>query len=70
MIGDTDATPEVAKVKADVIFIPIGEKYTMDAIEAAELINENQPKLVIPIHYGDHSVGEQFKKMLIPEMKV
>lgn len=64
IMGDTDATSEAAKVKAEVVFIPIGGKYTMDAAQAAEFINENQPKLVIPIHYGDSGVGDDFKKML------
>ena len=45
-------------------FIPIGGKYTMDAMEAAEFINKKEPKLVVPIHYGDASVGEGFEKQL------
>lgn len=69
-MGDTDVTPEVATVNADVVFIPIGGKYTMDAIQAAEFINKKQPELVIPIHYGDHSVGELFKKVLRPGIEV
>lgn len=69
-MGDTDATPEAGKVNAEVIFIPIGGKYTMDAAQAAEFINENQPKLVIPIHYGDSKVGDDFRKMLRPEIEV
>ncbi len=64
VMGDTDATPEAAKVNAEVVFIPIGGKYTMDAAQAAGFINENQPKLVIPIHYGDSGIGDDFKKML------
>ena len=69
-MGDTDATPEAARVDADVVFIPIGGKYTMDATEAAEFINEKQPELVVPIHYGDSGVGEMFKKLLRPGMEV
>jgi len=59
-MGDTDVTPEAAQVNADVIFIPIGGKYTMDAVEAAEFINKKQPGLVVPIHYGDKEVAESF----------
>lgn len=69
-MGDTDATPEAGKVNADVVFIPIGGKYTMDAAQAAEFINENQPKLVVPIHYGDSKEGNDFRKMLRPEIEV
>ena len=63
-MGDTDATPEAGKVNAEVVFIPIGGKYTMDASQAAGFINETQPKLVVPIHYGDSKVSDDFIKML------
>uniref|UniRef100_UPI004057944C MBL fold metallo-hydrolase n=1 Tax=Acetatifactor sp. TaxID=1872090 RepID=UPI004057944C len=63
-MGDTDATPEAILVDADVIFIPIGGKYTMDATEAAAFINEKQPKHVIPIHYGESDIKEHFMQLL------
>lgn len=69
-MGDTDATSEAKLVDANVIFVPVGGKYTMDATEAAEFINEKQPELVVPIHYGDKGVGESFKKMLRCEIEV
>ncbi len=50
--GDTDATKEAKAVKCDVALIPIGGKFTMDAKDAAELINEMQPAVAIPVHYG------------------
>lgn len=63
-MGDTDSTPEVAEVDADVVFIPIGGKYTMDASEAAILINEKHPELIIPIHFTDPEAVKTFKKAL------
>ena len=63
-MGDTDVTLEATSVDADVVFIPIGGKYTMDAAEAAEFINKKQPGLVVAIHYGDPEVGETFVKLL------
>lgn len=69
-MGDTDATAEAKTVDADVVFIPIGGKYTMDATEAAAFINEKQPGMVVPIHYGDAEVGEIFKKLLREEIEV
>lgn len=69
-MGDTDVTPEAASVDADVIFVPIGGKYTMDATEAAEFINEKQPGLVVPIHYGDAGVADAFVRMLKPGIEV
>lgn len=50
--GDSDFTPDLAKVKCDVLFIPIGGTYTMDAKEAAEAANAIKPKIVVPVHYN------------------
>ena len=66
--GDTDVTKEAKEVKCDVAFVPVGGTYTMDCIEAANLINHIKPKLAIPTHYG-YVVGsvkdaEIFKKRL------
>lgn len=69
-MGDTDATSEAMAVEADVIFIPIGGKYTMDAIEAADFINKKQMGLVVPIHYGDSKVTETFTELLRSDIKV
>lgn len=35
----------------DVLFIPVGGKYTIDGKKAAELAKKIEPKIVIPIHY-------------------
>lgn len=35
----------------DILFIPVGGKYTLDGKEAAELVRKVEPKIVIPIHY-------------------
>ena len=50
--GDTDITEENKKVNCDVAFVPIGGTYTMTAKEAAKLVNEINPKIAVPIHYG------------------
>ena len=52
ILGDTDATPELEQLKCDVLFVPIGGIYTMNAHEAAKLTNKIQPKLVVPTHYN------------------
>jgi len=69
-MGDTDVTTEATMVDADVVFVPIGGKYTMDATEAAAYINKKQPGLVVPIHYADSEVREHFNKLLKPEINV
>lgn len=50
--GDTDITEENKKVKCDIALVPIGGTYTMEAKEAAKLINIMKPKMAIPMHYG------------------
>jgi len=35
----------------DVLFIPIGGKYTLDGKKAAEIVHKIEPLLVIPMHY-------------------
>ncbi len=50
--GDTDAKLECAKVRCDVLFIPVGGKYTFDARAAAITANQIRPKAAVPIHYG------------------
>jgi L-ascorbate metabolism protein UlaG (beta-lactamase superfamily) len=35
----------------DVLFIPVGGKYTINSSEAADIVREIEPKIVIPMHY-------------------
>lgn len=35
----------------DILFVPVGGKYTLDGSEAAEIVNQIEPKIVIPMHY-------------------
>ena len=57
--GDTDITEENRKVRCDVAFVPVGGIYTMDFKEAAQLVNEIQPQIAVPIHYGSVVGTEQ-----------
>lgn len=71
--GDTDITEDNKNVKCDVAFVPVGGTYTMDFKEAAQLINEIQPKIAIPIHYGSvvgtNQDATDFVKLLHPSIK-
>lgn len=51
--GDTDETAEALDVICDIALVPIGGVYTMDAREAARLVNIIRPKVAIPTHYGN-----------------
>lgn len=35
----------------EVLLLPVGGNYTIDAIQAVEVINQIEPKIVIPMHY-------------------
>ena len=52
ILGDTDEIPEHETLKTNVLFVPIGGTYTMNAEEAAMLVNKIKPDLVIPVHYN------------------
>ena len=71
--GDTDITEENKQVKCDVAFVPVGGTYTMDFKEAAQLVNEIQPKVAVPIHYGSvvgtKQDAEEFIKLLHTNIK-
>jgi L-ascorbate metabolism protein UlaG (beta-lactamase superfamily) len=56
--GDTDAIPEMADIRANVALLPIGGKYTMDASEAASVVNKMQPAIAVPMHWGD-AIGKR-----------
>ncbi len=52
VLGDSDLTPEAQEVKCDIVLVPIGGTYTMNALEGAKLVNEIKPKIAVPTHYG------------------
>lgn len=52
--GDTEAVPEIMKLKGiDVMLVPTGGTYTMDNDEAAELVLAVKPKVALPMHIWD-----------------
>ncbi|MFW3146164.1 MAG: MBL fold metallo-hydrolase [Thermoplasmatota archaeon] len=77
--GDTDLIPEMEGVKnIDVALLAIGGKFTMDPKEAATAAAIIDPKLAIPMHWGDmigtREDAEMFEKICpcdveIPEVK-
>lgn len=73
VVGDSDITDEMKKVKCDVIFIPVGGTYTMDSSEAAEVVNTIKPRYAVPIHYGEvgsRKSAEDFKSKVDNNIKV
>lgn len=56
--SDTDALEELHELRADVVIPPIGGRPTMDRKEAAELIKNISPDLVLPVHYNSDLVDD------------
>lgn len=54
-LGDLGHSLDDAAVGAigrpDVLMIPVGGHYTIDAVQAREIVNRLKPAIVIPIHY-------------------
>ncbi|MFA5754090.1 MAG: MBL fold metallo-hydrolase [Patescibacteria group bacterium] len=47
-------------VGTDILLIPVGGKFTLDAKKAVEVISQIEPRIVIPMHYRtDDSKNEQ-----------
>jgi L-ascorbate metabolism protein UlaG (beta-lactamase superfamily) len=40
-------------VGTDILLIPVGGKYTLDAQKAMEVVSQIEPRIVIPMHYND-----------------
>lgn len=68
ILGDSDVTDEVKAIKCDVLFVPIGGTYTMNAKEASELVNIIKPKLVIPVHYNDIVGSKEDEKVFLENL--
>ena len=51
--GQDDLTDEQRETinEPDVVFAPVGGKYTIGATRAANLVNSLEPKIVIPMHF-------------------
>lgn len=56
-MGDQGCMPDADQLEElknlDLMMLPVGGHYTVDAKEAAEIIAAVQPKVVIPMHYRD-----------------
>ena len=53
--GDTDVIPEMDGVAGvDVALLPVSGVYVMTAGEAAEAARRIQPRVAVPMHWGEH----------------
>jgi L-ascorbate metabolism protein UlaG (beta-lactamase superfamily) len=57
--GDTDVIPEMDSVAGvDVALLPVSGTYVMTAAEAAEAARRIQPRVAVPMHWGEHLGSE------------
>lgn len=60
-LGDLGHTPSREQYEAlgqlDVLLIPVGGYYTIDAVTAAEIVRTLRPRLTIPMHYRGAGFG-------------
>ncbi len=51
--GDTDALPELEKIRCDIALLPVSGIYVMNAEEASRLANRIMPRVAaVPMHWG------------------
>jgi L-ascorbate metabolism protein UlaG (beta-lactamase superfamily) len=54
-LGDLGQTLEPKQLErltgADILLVPVGGKYTIDAKKAVEVVSQIEPRIVIPMHY-------------------
>lgn len=72
--GDTDNIPEMKDFRCDIALLPVGGTYTMNAEEAATAAQAINPKVAVPIHYGQTAGhpgdGKVFEELLKGKIKV
>jgi L-ascorbate metabolism protein UlaG (beta-lactamase superfamily) len=53
-LGHLLSGPDIAKIgQVDVLMIPVGGLYTIDAAEATKICEQVKPKVIIPMHYSN-----------------
>jgi L-ascorbate metabolism protein UlaG (beta-lactamase superfamily) len=58
--GDTDVIPEMDRVTGvDVALLPVSGVYVMTAQEAAEAARRIQPRVAVPMHWGENIGTEE-----------
>ena len=73
--GDSEKIPEMNALDVDVIFVPLGQVYTMDSVqEAADAAKATGAKIAVPVHYGTYEGTDQdvltLKILLEPDVEV
>ncbi|MBI2453006.1 MAG: MBL fold metallo-hydrolase [Parcubacteria group bacterium] len=53
-LGQSELTSEqVDQIgEVDILFVPVGGTYTIDAKEASHIVSQIEPKIAVPMHYA------------------
>jgi L-ascorbate metabolism protein UlaG (beta-lactamase superfamily) len=69
--GDTDVIPEMDSVTGvDVALLPVSGVYVMTAQEAAEAARRIQPRVAVPMHWGEHLGTQEDARTFADEASV
>lgn len=65
-LSDEKLSPEFMEAieDIDILFVPIGGEDVLDAAKASKLAVALEPKIIIPMHYGDVGADGALKKFL------
>lgn len=50
----------------DILFVPVGGTYTIDAKTASSLVKKIDPSIIIPMHYGHEKMNKELSSKLAP----
>lgn len=66
-LGHTLSTAEVDSLDGvDILMVPVGGFFTIDASAAVSVVNEIEPSIVIPMHYGRPELNQKHFSELAP----
>ncbi len=65
-LSDINLSSDVKEAlgEVDILFLPIGDDGVLDATKAEKLAVEIEPKIIIPMHYGEVGAKDALKKYL------
>jgi L-ascorbate metabolism protein UlaG (beta-lactamase superfamily) len=70
-VAHTLSSSQIEALKdADVLLVPIGGEPTLDASAAAEVVNQLEPRIVIPMYYGASAESREAVDRFCKEMAV
>jgi len=73
--GDTELIPEMKTVNCNIIFLPLGQTYTMNSVEdAVKAVKDSKAIIAVPFHFGMYEGTKEdaakFKELLQNKVEV